>query len=268
MNSLKVVDALGALANEHRLAIYRLLVETGPEGLPAGAIGERVGLVPSSLTFHLQALQRAHLVRQVRASRQLIYSADYAAMNELVGYLTDNCCAGSNKSCDSGMHAGPGAETCEAQECRMSVAQPTATGISHRPPLESAVAMLADAHLPTEDLTEAHCDHFFFAGPASRPTGLVGLELLGDVALLRSLVVTAEKRGQGEGTALLDHAERYARDPRRAPALPAHHHRRSVFLQSMDIYGPRVMRHPQPYARHASSQASARQARAFMVRQL
>jgi hypothetical protein len=61
--------------------------EQGPEGLAAGAIGERMGLVPSSLTFHLQALQRAGLVTQVRASRQLIYSADYTAMNELVGYL-------------------------------------------------------------------------------------------------------------------------------------------------------------------------------------
>ena len=101
MKTLEVVDALGALAHEHRLSIYRLLVETGPEGLSAGAIGERVGLVPSSLTFHLQALQRAYLIRQVRASRQLIYSADYTAMNELVGYLTDNCCAGSNKNCDA-----------------------------------------------------------------------------------------------------------------------------------------------------------------------
>ena len=94
----------------------------------------------------------------------------------------------------------------------MSVAQLAATRISHRPPLESAVAMLANARLPTEDLTEAHCDHFFCVGPASRPTGLVGLELLGDVGLLRSLVVTAEKRGQGEGTALLAFAEHYARD--------------------------------------------------------
>jgi ArsR family transcriptional regulator, arsenate/arsenite/antimonite-responsive transcriptional repressor len=100
MNTTEVIGALGALAHEHRLAIYRLLVERGPEGLPAGVVGERVGLVPSSLTFHLQALQRAHLIRQTRASRQLIYSADYSAMNELVGYLTDNCCAGSKKSCD------------------------------------------------------------------------------------------------------------------------------------------------------------------------
>jgi len=101
MNTPEVIDALGALAHEHRLAIYRLLVQRGPEGLSAGAIGERVGLVPSSLTFHLQALQRAHLISQARASRQLIYSADYAAMNQLVGYLTDNCCAGSGKGCDT-----------------------------------------------------------------------------------------------------------------------------------------------------------------------
>jgi ArsR family transcriptional regulator len=93
MKTANVIAALSALAHEFRLAIYRLLVERGPEGLPAGAIGEKVGLLPSSLTFHLQALHRAGLIKQVRVSRQLIYSADYPAMNELVGYLTDNCCA-------------------------------------------------------------------------------------------------------------------------------------------------------------------------------
>jgi len=99
MKTANVIAALGALAHEFRLAIYRLLVERGPEGLPAGAIGEKVGLLPSSLTFHLQALHRAGLIKQVRASRQLIYSADYPAMNELVGYLTDNCCAETGGSC-------------------------------------------------------------------------------------------------------------------------------------------------------------------------
>jgi DNA-binding transcriptional ArsR family regulator len=94
-----VIGALGALAHEHRLAIYRLLVEQGPGGLAAGAIGERVGLLPSTLTFHLQALQRAGLISQMRASRQLIYSADYRAMNELVGYLTDKCCTASEGTC-------------------------------------------------------------------------------------------------------------------------------------------------------------------------
>ena len=101
MKTAEVIDALGALAHEYRLAIYRLLVEQGPEGLPAGVIGERVGLVPSSLTFHLQALHRAGLVTQTRASRQLIYSTDYSLMNELVGYLTDKCCASSTQSCDA-----------------------------------------------------------------------------------------------------------------------------------------------------------------------
>jgi ArsR family transcriptional regulator len=101
MKTSAVIEALGALAHEHRLAVFRLLVERGPEGLPAGAIGDRIGLVPSSLTFHLQALQRAGLIKQVRASRQLIYSADYGAMNGLVGYLTDNCCADSAGGCDA-----------------------------------------------------------------------------------------------------------------------------------------------------------------------
>jgi ArsR family transcriptional regulator len=101
MKTPRAIDALGALAHEHRLAIYRLLVQRGPEGLPAAAIGERVGLVPSSLTFHLQNLQRAGLIAQRRDSRQLIYSADFAVMNGLVGYLTENCCCNGSAECSS-----------------------------------------------------------------------------------------------------------------------------------------------------------------------
>src|SRR3984957_13476980 len=99
MKTPAVIGALGALAHEHRLAIYRLLVQRGPEGLPAGTIGERVGLVPSSLTFHLQNLQRAGLIAQRRESRQLFYSADFTVMNGLVGYLTENCCGNSGRAC-------------------------------------------------------------------------------------------------------------------------------------------------------------------------
>jgi ArsR family transcriptional regulator len=99
MKSTRVIAALAALAHNHRLAIYRLLIEQGPEGLPAGLIGNRVGLLPSSLTFHLQSLHRAGLIKQTRVSRHLMYSADFSAMNELVGYLTDNCCAASGGSC-------------------------------------------------------------------------------------------------------------------------------------------------------------------------
>ena len=99
MKTTAVIDALAALAHEYRLAIYRLLIEQGPRGLPAGAIGERVGLQPSSLTFHLQSLRRAGLITQQRASRQLLYSADFSVMNGLVGYLTDNCCAADASAC-------------------------------------------------------------------------------------------------------------------------------------------------------------------------
>ncbi|WP_129645800.1 ArsR/SmtB family transcription factor [Peristeroidobacter agariperforans] len=98
METKRAVEALGALAHEYRLEIYRLLVERGPEGLAAGAIGEAVGLAPSSLTFHLQNLHRAGLIVQRRESRSLIYSVDFGAMNSLVGYLTENCCVGSTES--------------------------------------------------------------------------------------------------------------------------------------------------------------------------
>jgi len=98
MKSPQAVTALAALAHEHRLAIYRLLVQCGPDGLSAGTIAERVRLLPSSLTFHIQSLQRAGLVTQTRVSRQLMYAADFSAMNSLVDYLTENCCGGT-QSC-------------------------------------------------------------------------------------------------------------------------------------------------------------------------
>jgi DNA-binding transcriptional ArsR family regulator len=94
METSHAVAALGALAHDTRLALYRLLVERGPDGLPAGVIAERLDVPPSSLTFHLQHLHRAGLITQRRVSRQLIYAADFGAMNGLIGYLTQNCCAG------------------------------------------------------------------------------------------------------------------------------------------------------------------------------
>ncbi|MFX8723661.1 helix-turn-helix domain-containing protein, partial [Acinetobacter baumannii] len=84
MEAKLAVSALSALAHEHRLAAYRLLVEAGPNGLPAGVIAEQLGLPPSSLTFHLQQLLHSGLATQRRASRQVIYAADFAAMNGLV----------------------------------------------------------------------------------------------------------------------------------------------------------------------------------------
>ncbi len=93
-NAGQVIEALGALAHEHRLALFRLLVQAGADGMPAGAIAEALTLPNSSLSFHLAHLTRAGLIRQTRQSRSLIYTADYAAMNGLVGYLMENCCGG------------------------------------------------------------------------------------------------------------------------------------------------------------------------------
>jgi DNA-binding transcriptional ArsR family regulator len=95
MRSADAVAALGALAQEHRLALFRLLVQAGPEGLAAGTVARALGVPNSSLSFHLAQLRRAGLVRQERRGRSLVYSADYPAMNALVGYLMENCCAGA-----------------------------------------------------------------------------------------------------------------------------------------------------------------------------
>jgi len=92
MDQISAIAALGALAQETRLALFRLLVTCGPSGLAAGAIGERLGVPPSSLSFHLQELVHAGLITQRRLSRNLIYSAEYGRMNELLLYLTENCC--------------------------------------------------------------------------------------------------------------------------------------------------------------------------------
>src|SRR5438270_5104592 len=92
MGKRAAISALGALAQETRLDLYRLLVAVGPEGLSAGVIAERLGVLPTSLSFHLAQLVHAGLITQRRLSRQLIYSAEYGAMNELLAYLTENCC--------------------------------------------------------------------------------------------------------------------------------------------------------------------------------
>jgi DNA-binding transcriptional ArsR family regulator len=94
-----MVTALAALAHEHRLAAYRLLVEAGPPGVAAGEIAARLGLAASSLTFHIQALLRAGLVTQRRASRHVIYAADFTAMNGFIGFLVQNCCGQGAVAC-------------------------------------------------------------------------------------------------------------------------------------------------------------------------
>ncbi|HEX8987486.1 MAG TPA: metalloregulator ArsR/SmtB family transcription factor [Rhodocyclaceae bacterium] len=95
MDEKQAVDKFAALAQETRLKIFRLLVEAGDAGLNAGAIAEALGLAPATLSFHVAQLARAGLVAARQESRYIYYSADYAAMDELIAYLAHNCCQGS-----------------------------------------------------------------------------------------------------------------------------------------------------------------------------
>ena len=95
MKSTQVVRALAALAHESRLAVYRLLVARGPRGMSAGAIGEKLGIQPATLSFHLKELANAGLLTALPQGRFVIYSASFQGMNDLLGYLTDNCCGGN-----------------------------------------------------------------------------------------------------------------------------------------------------------------------------
>jgi ArsR family transcriptional regulator, arsenate/arsenite/antimonite-responsive transcriptional repressor len=94
----ETVAQLGALAQETRLALFRLLVEAGPAGLAAGAIAERLDVAAPTLSFHLKELTNAGLIRPTQQGRYVIYSADFDAMNALIAYLTENCC---RMSCDA-----------------------------------------------------------------------------------------------------------------------------------------------------------------------
>jgi ArsR family transcriptional regulator, arsenate/arsenite/antimonite-responsive transcriptional repressor len=109
MKKSAVLGALGALAQETRLDVFRLLVEKGPEGMPAGDIGARLGQPSPTMSFHLNQLRFAGLVTSRRESRSIIYSANFKAMTELLGYLTENCCGGRPELCAPSI-AGCGSE--------------------------------------------------------------------------------------------------------------------------------------------------------------
>jgi ArsR family transcriptional regulator, arsenate/arsenite/antimonite-responsive transcriptional repressor len=98
MEKSNAVAALAALAQDNRLDVYRLLVQAGPEGMPAGAIAEALDLAPNTLTFHFDRLRVAGLVTVRREGRSMIYAARYEAMNGLIAYLTESCCRGAPPS--------------------------------------------------------------------------------------------------------------------------------------------------------------------------
>src|SRR5438034_10397831 len=99
MEKSHAVAALAALAQDHRLETYRLLVQAGPDGMPAGEIAAALGLPPNTLSFHFDRLRHAGLVTVRREGRSMIYAVRYQTMNALLRYLTDNCCIGTSRSC-------------------------------------------------------------------------------------------------------------------------------------------------------------------------
>ena len=98
MEAKNVIEALGALAQDTRLSIFRLLIQAGASGIAAGKLAEELGASAPTLSFHLQQLRHAGLIDSTRNGTQIIYSANYAAMNGLITYLTENCCQGG--ACD------------------------------------------------------------------------------------------------------------------------------------------------------------------------
>ncbi len=99
MDTKEAVKRLASIAQEARLDIFRLLVQAGSDGLSAGVIGEKLSIPNSTLSFHLKELSHAGLISARQESRFIYYKADYEAMNALLAYLTENCCAGLEKCC-------------------------------------------------------------------------------------------------------------------------------------------------------------------------
>ena len=101
MKSEQIVKALGALAQESRLAVFRLLVKRGPPGYSPGELSEKLGIPAPTLSFHLRELQHAQLVLSRREGRFLYYSANFETMNGVVSFLSENCCSLSEGTCDA-----------------------------------------------------------------------------------------------------------------------------------------------------------------------
>ncbi|GHE25561.1 ArsR/SmtB family transcription factor [Vulcaniibacterium thermophilum] len=112
MDETSALAALSALGQPHRLKTFRVLVQAGRDGLPVGALRERVGVPPATMTAHLNVLRHAGLVADTREGRVIRVRADYARMNALIAYLTENCCAGAGCEADggSGCSPSPGAD--------------------------------------------------------------------------------------------------------------------------------------------------------------
>jgi ArsR family transcriptional regulator, arsenate/arsenite/antimonite-responsive transcriptional repressor len=108
MEKSNAVAALSALAQDNRLDVFRLLVQAGPDGMPAGGVAAALGLAPNTLTFHFDRLRQAGLVTVRRDGRSMIYAAQFETMNALLAFLTENCCGGAPEKCASAPTCKPG----------------------------------------------------------------------------------------------------------------------------------------------------------------
>jgi ArsR family transcriptional regulator, arsenate/arsenite/antimonite-responsive transcriptional repressor len=107
MEKTDAVAALAALAQDNRLDVFRLLVQAGPEGMPAGGVAEALDLAPNTLTFHFDRLRQAGLVTVRREGRSMIYAARFETMNALLAFLTENCCGGAPEKCEPARACSP-----------------------------------------------------------------------------------------------------------------------------------------------------------------
>jgi ArsR family transcriptional regulator, arsenate/arsenite/antimonite-responsive transcriptional repressor len=107
MEITDAVTALTALAQDSRLAVFRLLVQAGREGMPAGSVAAALDLAPNTLTFHFDRLRQARLVNVRREGRSMIYAAQFETMNALIGFLTENCCGGAPEKCEPAVQCNP-----------------------------------------------------------------------------------------------------------------------------------------------------------------
>lgn len=117
MEQRQALTRLSAIAHETRLAIFRLLVQQGPDGMPAGEIAQRLAVAPPTLSFHLKELERAGLIQATRKQRQIIYAADYAGMRALIDFIMRDCCQGHPELC-----GGMSMSECDAVNCVREIA--------------------------------------------------------------------------------------------------------------------------------------------------
>src|SRR6266511_1679591 len=147
METKRAIEAFGALAQEHRLAVFRLLIREGPNGLPAGEIAERVAVPPSTLSHHLAHLERAGWLRSRRVQRNIFYAVDVEGTRRLIAFLTEDCCQGHPEICGYGSGG-----TCRDDH---DLSQPELRDVAQCAGDDPQLRRRADDHRVPEDASES-----------------------------------------------------------------------------------------------------------------